>query len=54
MLEYVGTNMIDETNHDSPSSDFIMPTREEVMKVESFITISDDFWQSTTSNNTSQ
>ena len=54
VLEYVGTNMIDETNHDSPSSDFIMPTREEVMKVESFIAISDNFWQSTTSNNTSQ
>lgn len=32
------------TNHDSPGSDFIMPTCEEVMKVEGFVTIGDDFW----------
>ena len=49
-----GGGKIEETNHDSPSSNFIMTTREEVMKVESFVAISDDFWQSTRSNNTSQ
>lgn len=47
-MRIYGNKKIDETNHDSPSSDFIMPTREEVMKIESFIAIGDDFWQSTT------